>query len=164
MSRTTRKFMTDGNYREARRGRITSDRVWDDADFRFADTGEPVRGDYDRHERIRSAALPSWGHRSNHGGLLASPSCSGFWAGEVYVDHSVLRQRERRAFLRAAEADLAAEEALDAAEFWRSDQAAEAADYERQRAREDYDGFYVDDERGWPVFVGPTHADHVFVG
>lgn len=61
MARTTRKYLTEGNYREARKGSWGS--------------RSGVRWD-------ASTDLP-WGRRNNRGGMLMSPSSSGIWRDEL---------------------------------------------------------------------------------
>lgn len=59
MARTNRKFLSNGNFREARKG------------------SGGQRGDW----WVRDRDLP-WARRTNHGGMLMSPSNSGLYRDE----------------------------------------------------------------------------------
>lgn len=141
--------MTEANYREARKGRAAQVAHW------AAFDALPPGAFSDQH---KLSDLPPCGNRRHRGGLLASSSNSGTWADEVIYPNSVFRARERRAVEREVQADLNADEALDAREFF-CGSTADAEEWASSRAEEDTDDFYIEDDYGFPVFVGPTWFD-----
>jgi hypothetical protein len=89
MSRTNRKYMTDGNYREARKGKATVARenaVQDSLPVGAWEVPQPQR------------LTPEWaGYRSaKRGGMMMSSRSTGLWRDERDSDHGQHRRREQR--------------------------------------------------------------------
>ncbi len=91
MSRTTRKFCTEGNHREARKGR----------------THKMVGF---RRIKIKDPAVP-WVPRSGgpsrlHGGMLMSPSSTGMWGDEYRPGDIRAKRAVKRAERQAAASEI----------------------------------------------------------
>ncbi len=103
MSRTTRRFCTEANYREARKGRSYETRRSGTRTAALIAAGfvETQHGvEYATLRRpLREVAAPwaprMFGPSSVHGGMLMSPSNTGMWGDEYDRDARVKRSVKR---------------------------------------------------------------------
>lgn len=155
MSRTNRKYMTNGNYREARKGQThkrrrsgTPQKVLIAAGFVAEFRGQMLPTCW---LQVREPAAPWAPHDGpSRGGMLMSPSNTGMWGdeyrpGDIRTKRAVKRA-ERQAARREAEAALLAEAEFDAEEQEDYDERAQAAweDYCREWIEDDLDEFAGD--------------------
>jgi hypothetical protein len=107
MSRTNRKYMTESNYREARKGKATAAR-----ENAIADALPVGAWEVPAAQRL----TPEWVtyRPSGRGGMLMSSRSTGLWSDEIDTDRGVHRRREARsAQAIAAEALLPEDDASD---------------------------------------------------
>lgn len=104
MSRTSRKFKTDGNYREARGGRNYERRRGGTktVDLIAAGMVEVIHGEVvpTLHRETRPTKAKDWGRRNTHGGMLQSRANTGRWGDELPNSNRRERSREKQAWRR----------------------------------------------------------------
>lgn len=119
MARTTRKFMTDGNYREARQGRMYDRRKSGTPTaflkrIGFVDTWNGIEHTV-LWKRVEGGSArpcwangdPRWGVGNVRGGMLMSTSNSGLWRDDYTQGDRVITRATKRAERQRVNAEVA---------------------------------------------------------
>jgi hypothetical protein len=119
MSRTNRKYMTESNYREARKGKATAAR-----ENAIADALPVGAWEVPAAQRL----TPEWAtyRPSGRGGMLMSSRSTGLWSDEIDTDRGVHRRREQRSAQAIAAEAFVPDDATDS--VWSDMRAVDAID------------------------------------